>query len=255
MEACFVACGGPSDHPTTTFSFPTGSVTARSVPSPSPSSTLASIRGLTTASTFDQSTRRSLVFSTSINVPSASLCSLPLEVGSCNSFTTRYYFDRINQKCRQFRYGGCGGNGNNFKTADKCQKNCGVTEGRRQGPTSNNITAKIALSKTTKTSSLSTTSHDEHQSREFQTNETGLRKRKMKRVRISPKEGHNTKARGGSRFNSQELQERSLLLDSNDADNDDRDSVLDQAETRAVLNRARLRARSSSTDSSSITSS
>ena len=77
----------------------------------------------------------------------------------------------------------------------------------------------------------------------------------MKRVRISPKEGHNTKARGGSRFNSQELQERSLLLDSNDADNDDRDSVLDQAETRAVLNRARLRARSSSTDSSSITSS
>ena len=62
MEACFVACGGPSDHPTTTFSFPTGSVTARSVPSQSPSSTLASIRGLTTASTFDQSTRRSLVF-------------------------------------------------------------------------------------------------------------------------------------------------------------------------------------------------
>ena len=73
----------------------------------------------------------------------------------------------------------------------------------------------------------------------------------MKRVRISPKEGHvHTKARGGSRFSSQELQERSLLLDSNDADNDDRGSVLDQAETRAVLNRARLRARSSSTDSS-----
>ena len=77
----------------------------------------------------------------------------------------------------------------------------------------------------------------------------------MKRVRISPKEGHvHTKARGVSRSSSQELQERSLLLDSNDADNDDRDSVLDQAETRAVLNRARLRARSSSTDSS-ITSS
>ena len=112
----------------------------------------------------------------------------------------------------------------------------------------------LGSSKTTKTPSLLSTTSSHH-SKEFQTNETGLRKRKMKRVRISPKEGHvHTKARGGSRFSSQELQERSLLLDSNDEDNDDRDSVLDQAETRAVLNRARLRARSSSTDSS-ITSS
>lgn len=80
--------------------------------------------------------------------------------------------------------------------------------------------------------------------------ETGLRKRKMKRVRISPKDGasSSTKARGGSRFNSQELEERSLLLDSNDTDNDDRDSVLDQAETRATLNRARLRARTAAAD-------
>ena len=72
----------------------------------------------------------------------------------------------------------------------------------------------------------------------------------MKRVRISPKDGasSSTKARGGSRFNSQELEERSLLLDSDDTDNDDRDSVLAQAETRATLNRARLRSRTAAAD-------
>ena len=95
----------------------------------------------------------------------------------------------------------------------------------------------------------STTAKQQHQGSDFQTNETGLRKRKMKRVRISPKEGptSSSKARGSVRFNNRELQERSLLLDTNEASEDDRD--IDHAETRAVLNRARLRSRASSTDS------
>ena len=73
----------------------------------------------------------------------------------------------------------------------------------------------------------------------------------MKRVRISPKDGagpSNSRARG-SRVGSQLLQERSLLLESNDGDNDA--SVLSQSETRAVLNRARLRSRSTQTEESS----
>merc|ERR1711997_1242457 len=75
--------------------------------------------------------------------------------------------------------------------------------------------------------------------------ETGLRKRKMKRVRISPKE--RLRSRGSSR-KSHQLEERSLLLDSNVSNNDDEDSALDKAQTRAVLNRARLRSRTSSTN-------
>lgn len=65
----------------------------------------------------------------------------------------------------------------------------------------------------------------------------------MKRVRISPKE--RLRSRGSIR-NSQQLQERSLLLESNEPDNDDEDAQLDKAQTRAVLNRARLRSRTSS---------
>ena len=39
-----------------------------------------------------------------------------------------------------------------------------------------------------------------------------------------------------------------MLLDSNVSNNDDEDSALDKAQTRAVLNRARLRSRTSSTN-------
>ena len=67
----------------------------------------------------------------------------------------------------------------------------------------------------------------------------------MKRVRISPKE--RLRSRGSSR-KSHQLEERSLLLDSNVSNNDDEDSALDKAQTRAVLNRARLRSRTSSTN-------
>ena len=88
---------------------------------------------------------------------------------------------------------------------------------------------------------------------------TGARKRKMKRVRILPKDGLSTKARGSSaRFSSQDLQERSLLVDSNETNNNDGSAnVPDKSETREVLKRARLRSRTSSglLDLSSSTSS
>ncbi|CAI9621035.1 unnamed protein product [Staurois parvus] len=36
----------------------------------------------------------------------------------------RYYFDRTTNSCRTFTYGGCLGNGNNFKTKFECQHAC-----------------------------------------------------------------------------------------------------------------------------------
>ena len=144
-----------------------------------------------------------------------------------------------------FRFGGCGGNGNNFKTGANCQKNCGGSiEDIVQSKI--NREERIVIKSHKKLPPPSTRSPPTNNN--FQgppADETGLRKRKMKRVRISPKE--RLRSRGSIR-NSQQLQERSLLLDSNEPDNDDEDAQLDKAQTRAVLNRARLRSRTSSTN-------
>uniref|UniRef100_A0A0N5C799 BPTI/Kunitz inhibitor domain-containing protein n=1 Tax=Strongyloides papillosus TaxID=174720 RepID=A0A0N5C799_STREA len=60
-----------------------------------------------------------------INIPSHSVCNLPLSVGVCNAPTIRYYYDSVTGKCRNFQYSGCGGNKNNFQTLASCQANCG----------------------------------------------------------------------------------------------------------------------------------
>ena len=41
----------------------------------------------------------------------------------------RYAFDKTRGDCRQFQYGGCGGNGNNFATANECRKKCVPSKG------------------------------------------------------------------------------------------------------------------------------
>ena len=36
----------------------------------------------------------------------------------------RWYYDQYAKKCKEFYYYGCGGNKNNFKTKDLCEKKC-----------------------------------------------------------------------------------------------------------------------------------
>ena len=144
-----------------------------------------------------------------------------------------------------FRFGGCGGNGNNFKTGANCQKNCGGSiEDIVQSKI--NSAERIVIKSDKKLPQSSTRSPPPTINLQGPAiDETGLRKRKMKRVRISPKE--RLRSRGSLR-KSHQLEERSLLLGSNVSNNDDEDSALDKAQTRAVLNRARLRSRTSSTN-------
>ena len=133
-------------------------------------------------------------------------------------------------------------------TGVNCQKNCGGAIEDLVHP-KKHITERLVIP-TQKPETSTTTSRG--------VAETGARKRKMKRVRILPKE----KGRGadidgprsrGSKVN-QHLAVRTLLIESNDAnDASDAGDVLVRAKSRAILNRARLRSRMSS--SSSVVSS
>ncbi|XP_056321794.1 tissue factor pathway inhibitor a isoform X2 [Danio aesculapii] len=51
-------------------------------------------------------------------------CHLEDEPGPCRGLVPRYFFDQKSQECKQFFYGGCFGNANNFKTIKECQKSC-----------------------------------------------------------------------------------------------------------------------------------
>ena len=136
-----------------------------------------------------------------------------------------------------YRYGGCGGNGNNFKTSVNCQKNCGGSTEGEPG---------VSRGQTLEQTTTPTSARGEAGPNE----PTGLRKRKMKRVRILPKDGLSTKARGSSRFSSQDLPERSLSFDPDETRSDD-----DKLESRDILSRTRLRSRASSGSSSDLSSS
>ncbi|KFD51135.1 hypothetical protein M514_08035 [Trichuris suis] len=55
----------------------------------------------------------------------SNVCDLPKDRGSCSKFELRFYFNSEFKECKYFFYGGCGGNGNNFKELSQCEKTCG----------------------------------------------------------------------------------------------------------------------------------
>ncbi|CAO2602898.1 Tissue factor pathway inhibitor 2 [Lemmus lemmus] len=56
------------------------------------------------------------------------ICLLPLETGPCRALISRFYYDRNQQRCRKFKYGGCLGNANNFQSRELCEHTCGNIE-------------------------------------------------------------------------------------------------------------------------------
>uniref|UniRef100_A0A1I7X306 Kunitz/Bovine pancreatic trypsin inhibitor domain protein n=1 Tax=Heterorhabditis bacteriophora TaxID=37862 RepID=A0A1I7X306_HETBA len=52
------------------------------------------------------------------------LCEHEIETGECSGVFVRYGYDKTVNDCRQFTYGGCGGNGNNFATVQECRNVC-----------------------------------------------------------------------------------------------------------------------------------
>ncbi|XP_059176535.1 actinia tenebrosa protease inhibitors-like [Physella acuta] len=54
-------------------------------------------------------------------------CSLPSETGPCRAAISRYFFDTTSQSCKEFTYGGCQGNANNFRSISQCKAACVCT--------------------------------------------------------------------------------------------------------------------------------
>ncbi|XP_013147767.1 PREDICTED: papilin isoform X2 [Papilio polytes] len=51
-------------------------------------------------------------------------CVLPAETGECANYTEKWFYDTAYQRCRQFYYGGCGGNENRFDSQQECETSC-----------------------------------------------------------------------------------------------------------------------------------
>lgn len=52
------------------------------------------------------------------------VCKLNSETGPCRALVYRWYYDYNEGVCKQFSYGGCDGNQNNFETQQACESSC-----------------------------------------------------------------------------------------------------------------------------------
>ncbi|XP_041919758.1 kunitz-type protease inhibitor 2 [Alosa sapidissima] len=59
-------------------------------------------------------------------------CLIPSDPGRCRAAFPMFYYDSKTRSCRQFIYGGCGGNANRFTSEEYCMKTCQGQEGHFQ---------------------------------------------------------------------------------------------------------------------------
>lgn len=72
----------------------------------------------------DSSSRYQNVESKSGQKSSSEKCLLPMRKGVCRALIPRWSYDPIAQECKEFKFGGCDGNGNNFPSEESCMQTC-----------------------------------------------------------------------------------------------------------------------------------
>uniref|UniRef100_A0A8B9CST8 Tissue factor pathway inhibitor n=1 Tax=Anser brachyrhynchus TaxID=132585 RepID=A0A8B9CST8_9AVES len=60
------------------------------------------------------------------NVDMPDFCFHEKDPGTCRGFFSRYFYNKETKLCEIFKYGGCLGNQNNFKSLEECQTTCQV---------------------------------------------------------------------------------------------------------------------------------
>lgn len=63
-----------------------------------------------------------------VDSPTGNACFLPRDEGTCETWMVRFSYDNGTGKCKEFWYGGCHGNANNFISLEACQRACGSVE-------------------------------------------------------------------------------------------------------------------------------
>lgn len=51
-------------------------------------------------------------------------CILPIRKGFCRALISRWSYDSVAKDCKEFKFGGCDGNGNNFSSHKQCMEMC-----------------------------------------------------------------------------------------------------------------------------------
>ncbi|TFJ99026.1 Mucolipin-1 [Platysternon megacephalum] len=64
----------------------------------------------------------------------AESCAAPRLTGPCRAAFPRWYYDPAAQACKQFIYGGCKGNKNNYLREELCLRQCSGAAGGAEGP-------------------------------------------------------------------------------------------------------------------------
>ncbi|XP_077985716.1 PI-actitoxin-Aeq3b-like isoform X2 [Glandiceps talaboti] len=57
-------------------------------------------------------------------IQDSDVCSLPPVRGRCKARFEKYFYNSEEGECQIFYYGGCGGNGNRFKSIEDCKERC-----------------------------------------------------------------------------------------------------------------------------------